>query len=166
MNIFRLDNDPRRAAEYQCDAHVVKMIIETGQLLSTAHHVLGTERLGMYQATHANHPCSVWVRESGANYLWALQLWYALLEEHRWRWDRLLYHKAARMRRTLDRLPGALSPLDDPTPPPLCMPDDSKISDCPVRCYRQYYALHKAGTMPRFRYTRRAIPEWLPAQPW
>ena len=40
MNIFYLHNDPQIAAQMHCDKHVVKMILEYAQLLSTAHHEL------------------------------------------------------------------------------------------------------------------------------
>lgn len=58
MNIFRLDNDPISAAIYQCDKHVVKMCLETAQLLSTTHRVLDGEEASpvLYKATHKNHP--------------------------------------------------------------------------------------------------------------
>lgn len=72
MNVFALDLSPKTAARYHCDAHVVKMILETTQMLSTAHWMRGTR--GPYRPTHANHPCSVWVRESTANYKWLHEL--------------------------------------------------------------------------------------------
>jgi hypothetical protein len=37
MNIFVLDKDPHAAAHYHCDKHVVKMILEAGQMLCAAH---------------------------------------------------------------------------------------------------------------------------------
>ena len=40
MNIFILDNDPVIAAQMQCDKHVVKMIVESAQMLSTVHRML------------------------------------------------------------------------------------------------------------------------------
>ena len=40
MNIFYLDRDPVIAAQMMCDKHVVKMILESAQMLSTAHRVL------------------------------------------------------------------------------------------------------------------------------
>lgn len=39
MNIFFLDKDPKICAQYHCDKHVVKMIVELAQLLSTVHRV-------------------------------------------------------------------------------------------------------------------------------
>ena len=40
MNIFVLNKDPVLAAQEQCDKHVVKMIVESAQMLSTAHRML------------------------------------------------------------------------------------------------------------------------------
>ena len=74
MNIFVLDTSPKLAAEYHCNKHVVKMIIETAQMLSTAHDYLETGISGLYKPTHKNHPCSIWVRQSRENYLWTLDL--------------------------------------------------------------------------------------------
>jgi len=47
MNIFYLDKDPIKAAEMSCDKHVCKMIIESAQMLSTAHRIIdGVEYYG------------------------------------------------------------------------------------------------------------------------
>jgi hypothetical protein len=92
MNIFYLDHDPEQAAQYHCDKHVVKMILESAQLLSTAHRVLdgvvvqGKSVSGLrnvkrwrldnefdsvyYSASHINHPSAVWVRASPYHYNW------------------------------------------------------------------------------------------------
>ena len=40
MNIFYLHEDPQVSAKMHCDKHVVKMIIEYAQMLSTAHRML------------------------------------------------------------------------------------------------------------------------------
>lgn len=45
VNVFYLDHDPSVAARSHCDRHVVKMILETAQLLSTAWHVLAPEAI-------------------------------------------------------------------------------------------------------------------------
>ena len=68
MNIFILDRDPLKSAQYHCDKHM-KMILESAQMLST---VLG----GPYKPTHANHPCTLWVAKSRQNamYLWTLAM--------------------------------------------------------------------------------------------
>ena len=43
MNIFVLDKDPHIAAQMHCDKHVPKMIVESAQMLSTAHRLLDGE---------------------------------------------------------------------------------------------------------------------------
>ena len=63
MNIFILDNDSQKCVEYHCDKHVVKMILEYCQLLSTACHVHGIAVDGIYKKTHDNHPCAKWLIE-------------------------------------------------------------------------------------------------------
>jgi len=62
MNIFFLDFDTEKCAKYHCDKHVVKMILETAQLLCGTHWVIGSE--APYKLSHKNHPCAIWTRES------------------------------------------------------------------------------------------------------
>ena len=45
MNIFYLSTNTDECARYHCDKHVVKMILETAQMLSTAHRVLDGDEL-------------------------------------------------------------------------------------------------------------------------
>ena len=40
MNIFYVDRDPVKAAQMMCDKHIVKMILESAQMLCTAKRVL------------------------------------------------------------------------------------------------------------------------------
>ena len=71
MNIFYLDPNPLKAAAYHNDKHVVKMILEYAQLLSTAHRVLDEipkDEGVFYKACYINHPCGVWTREVSGNY--------------------------------------------------------------------------------------------------
>lgn len=76
MNIFITSLDPIQCAKDHCVVHQTKMIVEYAQLLSTAHHVMGTSlnKFDLYAQTHANHPCAIWVRESLANYRYTLEL--------------------------------------------------------------------------------------------
>jgi len=106
MNIFYLDHDVRKCAEMHNDKHVVKMILEYAQLLSTAHRVLdgilstgisvsGRKRTVyvladnldavLYSATHVNHPSAIWVRQSDKNYDWLFGLFQALMDEYTYR---------------------------------------------------------------------------------
>ena len=69
MNIFYLHEDPKKAAEYQYNKHVVKMILESAQMLCTAHHLLdGPDADVPYKIAHKNHPSTVWARQSSQNY--------------------------------------------------------------------------------------------------
>jgi hypothetical protein len=89
MNIFVLDEDPVLAAKYHCDKHIVKMAVETNQMLATAYHFLSKDKSwkgfpsdNIYKITHINHPCSIWVRESEENYTWTILLGLAIGDEH------------------------------------------------------------------------------------
>ena len=86
MNIFYLDFHTDKCAEYHCDKHVLKMIIEYAQLLSTAHRVLdGDDCIGfekLYRVAHKNHPCTIWVRENKKHYRWLFDLWKSLSQEY------------------------------------------------------------------------------------
>jgi hypothetical protein len=86
MNIFYLHPDPKTAAKMHCDTHCVKMVLETAQLLSTAHRELDgdelSDRRGLYKSTHRNHPSAVWARANRENYDWLVGLFKGLLEEY------------------------------------------------------------------------------------
>ena len=69
MNIFALDNDVKVAAQWHVDKHVVKMPLETAQMLCTARHELGEKPESIpYKVAHKNHPCTIWCRNSSENY--------------------------------------------------------------------------------------------------
>ena len=68
MNIFVVHQDPQIAAQMLCDKHVVKMILETAQMLCTVVSHTGAET--PYRATHAKHPCTLWAAHSKANWEW------------------------------------------------------------------------------------------------
>lgn len=149
MNIFVLSNDPIQAAQMQCNKHVVKMILESAQLLCTAH----AQDDVPYKHTHFNHPCAKWVRESRANYDWLLSHALALCEEYTYR-----YNKEHKTQAVLLNLPEPTYSRIEQTLFPLAMPDEYKV-DSVVKSYQNYYK-HKAQTI-NFRYTRREMPEFL-----
>lgn len=86
MNIFVTHEHPLFCAKYLDDKRVIKMCLETAQMLSTAiHYLYGSEKalaMGLYKPTHVNHPCNVWVRQSLGNYIWARKHLYYLLKEY------------------------------------------------------------------------------------
>ena len=70
MNIFFLDDDPKLSAQMQCDKHVVKMILETAQMLSTSARSRGHD-VG-YKSAYPKHPMTLWVNQSSNNFAWAI----------------------------------------------------------------------------------------------
>ena len=133
MNIFILDTDPKTNASYHCDKHVVKMIIETAQMLCTAHWETGSE--APYRSTHKNHPCTKWTRENTTNYLWLCELGMELCYEYTSRYGRI--HKTQQhlewLKNNVPKLPtGQLTEF------PQAMPEQYKSKDV-VEAYRQYY---------------------------
>ena len=176
MNIFYLDHDPNKAAKYMVDKHVVKMILESCQLMSTAHRVLDgfeytyisdknrkvkkfrleDERENMlYQATHINHPSAQWIRESIENYFWLVDHTYALLDEYKYRYEK--NHKCSSMMYMLQSPPLNLKEFDL-TPIKLAMDTQYIISDDSVENYRNYY---KQGKAHLFSWKKRQKPEWI-----
>lgn len=161
MNIFVLSRCPRLAARLHCDKHVVKMILETAQLLYTAHHVVGTPDLPptAYKKTHANHPCALWVRESRANYLWLVELGWWLCKEYQHRYGTHKIHKTEWhilwLKSCVPRLPDG-----PPTPFRQAMPEAYKCDD-PVQAYQAYYRENKLKVRGIIAYTRRECPEFL-----
>lgn len=154
MNIFVLDRDIEKCAKYHCDRHVVKMILEYAQLLSTAHHVLSDQPPdGIYKPTHVNHPCAVWVRQSNNNYnwLWCLLSW--LCQEYQHRYGKV--HKTQHLLVPLYQPPKDI-PISHKTEFPQCVTDDC-LSDDAVTAYRKYYNTHKSSMCT---WTNRHQPSW------
>ena len=177
MNIFYISADPAQAAEWMVDKHVVKMILESAQLLCTAHRIHdGKETLGksatgrnvkrwllpdarehvLYSATHINHPSAVWCRQSVMNYNWLADHMFALLYEYTHRYNK--EHKVqGELSYMLQSPPFNLKEYDM-TKMPSAMADEYKISDDPLVNYRNYY---KVGKARMHKWTNRQPPEWI-----
>ena len=157
MNIFYLDRDPVIAAQMSCDKHVVKMILESAQMLSTAHRVLDGDEYadenGLYKKAHVNHPSSIWVRCSYQQYKWLYDHMVALMEEYTHRYGK--HHATERLKVPLSEYPKAIS-VGDFTEPPQCMPEVCKGEDT-VLAYQNYYIIEKSGFA---RWTKRETPAW------
>ncbi len=158
MNIFYLDRDPVVAAQLMCDKHVVKMILESAQILSTAHRAIdGDDRAneaGFYKMTHKNHPSTKWVRASKKNYEWLWNHFDALLKEYTHRYSQ--HHATERLRNILFMPPLNID-VDAPfTDPPQCMPEHCRGDDT-VAAYRTYYIVEKSAFAT---WKNRGIPEW------
>jgi len=145
MNIFYLDSDPKVAAAMHCDKHCVKMILESAQLLSTAHHVIDVEpTIECYKSTHKNHPSAIWCRQSGRNYEWLWIMLKYLCKEYTNRYGKVHKVEASGLLDRLSNRPINLE-LGELTEPPQCMPDEYKCQDNSVQAYRNYYLGEKAS---------------------
>jgi len=154
MNIFAIDQDPYTAALWHTDKHVVKMITESVQMLSTTVRLSGID-IG-YRKTHQNHPCTIWARESLSNWLWLRQLVVALHDEWQFRFNHVPdhHHKAYDVMLTLP-IPN----IKDigMTPFALAIPDEFK-NDNSVEAYRHFYSVNKAHL---HKWSYRTRPWWI-----
>lgn len=148
MNIFYLHKDAYISAKAMTNKHVVKMILESAQLLSTAHHVLDNDseviKMGIYKKTHVNHPSAIWVRESAYNYIWLRNHLIALLDEYAMRYNKKpTDHKTYNVMMNLFYPPKNI-PWVDATPMRCAITDKSHIvmGDA-VASYRNYYIAEK-----------------------
>lgn len=186
MNIFALDSDPVNAAAYHCDKHVVKMLVESAQMLSTAHRLLdgvltsvvvtldsGRKRTRktwtiaddrnniLYKVAHPSHPSTKWTMMTAANYDWHYRLFVALCDEYTFRYRKI--HKTDNLLRSLlanrpHNIAG--NTRDEPTPFVLAMKSNPECMDPadPVSSYRKFYKTKQA----RFKmaWTGRSVPSW------
>jgi hypothetical protein len=153
MNIFVLSEDPVEAAQMQCDKHVVKMIIESGQMLCAAHPVGGAP----WKRTHYNHPCTVWARTTTANYGWLAEHGLALCREYTRRYGKV--HKSEEIIQWCkENVPPEVTegPL---TPFVVAIKDPQYHRETPVESYRSYYVGDKVR-FARWRFT--GPPVWWP----
>ena len=163
MNIFILDEDKEKCAQYHCDKHIIKMILESAQLLCTAHwinkylgdvprkitteewekvrvHKQDEPRPYPYLPTMYNHPCSIWVRESLDNYEWLYDLAHELNKEYGFRYTGKS-HKS--LHEVIANLPDIAIPRRGLTPFAQAMPDSLKGENA-VEAYRRFYHKDKA----------------------
>ena len=178
MNIFYLHKDQQECAKLHTDKHVVKMILEYAQLLSTAHRMLdGVEAKELtlagrritrwklessldsvlYKSTHANHPSAVWTRASKQNYLWLANMLVELCKEYTHRYGKT--HKVERDGLCfilLNNIPKNIPDVEFTEPTP-AMPDQYKVSGNSIRSYINYYVGAKQHLAS---WKKREKPEW------
>jgi Pyrimidine dimer DNA glycosylase len=164
MNIFYLDHDPVKCAQYHVDKHVVKMILEYCQLLSTAHRIIdGKEMIAesktgrkvkrwklpdhretvLYSATHINHPSAIWCRETAGNYHWLYKLLTSLCDEYTYRYGKVHKCESTGLVNELQYAPRRINSLDQFTGPTPAMPDHCKVPNDSLQSYRNYYVMEK-----------------------
>lgn len=188
MNIFYIDTDPKLCAEQHISKHVVKMIIEYSQLMSTAHRCIdGIEYTGLTKtgrrikrwrlddereqqlmiATNVNHPSAIWCRENNSNYTWLHTMWSHLLDEYTYRYGKI--HACARLKDALRPPPFKIALGDFFAPTPAMPPDIKVLSETPtpgrkydsLKSYHNYYNISKRGFATwKGRVNSRPTPEW------
>ena len=151
MNIFAVHEDPKTSAQQLCDKHVVKMILESAQMLCSAY----PNGDAPYKRAFYNHPCTIWARESQENYEWLLNHAYAMCQEYTRRYGKV--HKSIHAIEWCGKNQAKLElPRKGLTKFAQAMPEQYK-NDCSIKAYRAYYNGDKA----RFAtWKKRDTPEW------
>ncbi len=153
MNIFYLDQDVQKCADYHCDKHVVKMILEYAQLLCSAVWISGQE--APYRPTHIKHPCALWVSRSLSNWRWLKKLAEALNQQYRYRFGHNTDHRSW----------SIIQSLKEPNIPdlgiterPQVMPEKYRVAEDPVKAYRQFYLAEKQALL---QWRKVGVPIWV-----
>lgn len=144
MNIFYLDKDPVIAARVQYNKHVVKMILESAQMLCTAHHCYGSlaQKANVpYKQAHLNHPSTIWTRLSRTTYMWLYEHMIALGKEYTKRYGK--EHLTIIKCRDFLSTPPKNIQGDEWVEPPQCMPDEYKVEGDSITAYWNYYEQEK-----------------------
>ena len=174
MNIFVLHRDPYICAQMHCDKHIVKMIIESAQLLYTCCLMWGivgndirefittapitTKGTHGYKMTHKHHPCCKWLSESVENYHWLVTMAKELCVEYTRR-----YKKIHATEQHIDWLSYVCPDIPNMpmTPFAMAMPNDCKYTEHdgninPVKSYRMYYCKEKTFA----KWAHSTVPIW------
>lgn len=154
MNVFFLSREPFECARFHHDKHVVKMVLETTQILCTVNHRHGNTSVP-YQPTHESHPSVLWAGDNVEHYYWLVKLGLALSGEYTYRFNRV--HACEKIIRGVCLAPRKLKKNGRWQDPPLCMPDEFKIGDA-VTSYRAYYLGRK---VEQSKWTRRPVPQFV-----
>ena len=146
MNLFILDENIKKSVSYYCDKHIVKMILESAQMLCTVQRLYHNDNPLLYKSTHINHPCVKWCSQSVNNYNYLLIYWIEMNKEYSRRYNKI--HKSyIKLIDVLSILPEIKE--REFTLPPSVMPKEFLIYDVPtnleevVQNYRNYYSKEK-----------------------
>ena len=172
MNIFVTSPDPAECAAVLADAHVIKMSVETAQILSSALHRMGFVRpsgcgvglaLGcmFYKPTHTGHPCVMWAARDMRNFGWLIQHGIFLCAEYSRRFGCKRHGSLDVIERAAEvamRLPGYSS--EPPSAFARVFPDS--FADLGVHeGYRAYLkAKYQSWPESRQRWTNSQRPAW------
>ena len=156
MNIFYLDKDPYKAAEVQYNKHVVKMILESAQMLCTAHHHYDNGHNVPYKKAHYNHPSTIWCRQNKNQYRWLYNHMLGLSDEYTARYNKK-HLTIIKCKEALSKYPPNI-PDGKFKEPPQCMPEDVKVQNDSISAYHKYYANYKKDFAV---WTDRPVPQFM-----
>lgn len=184
MNIFFLSKNIKECARYHMDKHVIKMILEYSQILSTAHRVLDGSEITvksasgrnvkrwilpdvrehiLYSATHRNHPSVIWCRSSDSNYKWLHSLLVELCKEYTFRYGKIHKCEQIGLVEKLSITPNNI-PVAPFTEPTAAMPDSVKVAGDSIASYKNYYIQNKQHLSSwTGKVNSRSVPEWFNA---
>lgn len=159
MNIFILHTNIQQNVQYYADKHIVKMPLESAQMLCTVANELCGMQVAPYKSTHVNHPCTIWARQSKQNFEYLFALMVAIDIERKYRFNSTENHLSvtkliqANILQYADMLPNiGLTDFAQ------CMPEQYKVANDAVSAYRNYYNGEKRSL---FKWTKRNTPDWI-----
>ena len=158
MNIFAIEGDNNnidwvKSAQSQDNYRVVKMILESCQMLCTVLNELHGRQVTPYRSTHKSHPSTKWVRASSANFESLVEHTMAMFEEYTERFGK--GHKCTSvLEECIELYSPSLFSLQESTRLTLAMPYEFQSENI-VESYRKFYA-----SKPRIRYPKNKIPRW------
>ena len=164
MNIFILSRDKKKCVQMYVNRHVVKMLLESVQILCSVHHVCGSVDENFvvpYKLAHKNHPCCIWARESLSNYVYLVELTLEICAEYTYRYEKI--HKSEQHARKLAEIMPKIPDIGFTTPA-RAMPDKYKMKkdnvtlDDVIESYRNYVKEEKKHI---FAWKKRDIPEFI-----
>ena len=157
MNIFAIDSDPLIAVRSLHNKHIVKMILESAQMLSTVRQSYKIKDPWTLKPTHQKHPSTLWTGESLENYYWLVKHFKAMCEEYTYRYYKV--HKLHNMLLVFTERTECIPSLGL-TPFALAMPDIYKVED-PIQSYRNYYIGEKIQGNYWTNRSASELPDWL-----
>ena len=170
MNIFVTDPSPQISAQVLPDKHIVKMPLETCQMLSIVcsdkwgHgygqlHRINGEPYKTEKGAFRNHPCTIWANESIINTWWLVAHGISLCAEYTHR-----YGKVHSCEKTILEA-GSIIPLHKPTTPSSftrAMPDEYK-HDTSIDTFTAYknYISSKPWAASNYLRDESRKPDWI-----
>ncbi len=150
MNIFVFNKDPILAADDMCKSHMIKMPLETTQMLCTSINLKGIQT--KYKSCHMNHPCTIWTRQSKTNFNWLIEHGKRQFENYT-----TYFGKVHASQEVFEQCEKYAYLFDDTglTEFAQAMPDQYKNIDV-EKAYRSYFI----GEKQRLAVWKNKIPDW------